>query len=99
MSKSFINFHYLNLYRHNRNGHESVHEQNIVKKGILQDYKDLKTLLDNHSGTYLLNLSMHDKEMIEIFGEPNLIETYPRPTTNTSSGTREKWGCGYWWKF
>jgi len=65
----------------------------------LQDYKDLKTLLDNHSGTYLLNLSMHDKEMIEIFGEPNLIETYPRPTTNTSSGTREKWGCGYWWKF
>jgi site-specific DNA-adenine methylase len=64
-----------------------------------QDYKDLKTLLDNHFGTYLLNLSMHDKEMIEIFGEPNLIETYPRPTTNTSSGTREKWSCVYWWKF
>jgi site-specific DNA-adenine methylase len=65
----------------------------------LQDYKDLKTLLDNHSGTYLLNLSMQDKEMIEIFGEPNLIETYPKPTTNKSSGTREKWCCGYWWKF
>ncbi|MFP3257528.1 MAG: hypothetical protein RXO36_07000 [Candidatus Nanopusillus acidilobi] len=55
--------------------------------------------MDNHFVTYLLNLSMQDKEMIEIFGEPNLIETYPRPTTNTSSGTREKWGCGYWWKF
>lgn len=56
----------------------------------LQDYQDLKNILENHSGTYLLNLSLHDQEMIKIFGEPNLIETYPRPTTNTISGIKDK---------
>jgi hypothetical protein len=37
--------------------------------------------------------------MIEIFGEPNLVETYSRPTTNTKSGISDKWDCRYWWKF
>ncbi|MGC8584877.1 MAG: DNA adenine methylase [Thermoplasmata archaeon] len=65
----------------------------------LNDYKDMKILMDKHPGTYMLNLSLHDKEMIEIFGEPNLVETYSRPTTNTKSEIRDKWDCGYWWKF
>lgn len=33
----------------------------------MEDFVDLKTLLENHKGTYLMNLSMTDPEMIEIF--------------------------------
>jgi len=36
MVKPFINLYHINLYRHNSNGYESAHEQNTVKKGILE---------------------------------------------------------------
>ncbi len=33
----------------------------------MEDFVDLKTLLENHKGTYLINLSVMDPEMIRIF--------------------------------
>ena len=39
----------------------------------MEDFVKLKGLLDHHQGTYLLNLSMTDPEMIGIFGESNMI--------------------------
>ena len=63
------------------------------------DFVDLKKLIDVHQGSYLLNLSMTDPEMIEIFGEPDLITEHHRPTTIDIPGKENKWGCGYWHRF
>ena len=65
----------------------------------MEDFIDLKKLIDSHQGSYLLNLSMTDPEMIEIFGEPNMITEHHRPTTIDIPGKENKWGCGYWWDF
>ena len=62
----------------------------------INDFIDLKSLLDNHLGTYLLNLSMTDPEMIGIFGEPNMVSEHHRPTTAYVPGRDNKWRCGYW---
>lgn len=63
----------------------------------MEDFVDLKTLMDNHQGTYLLNLSMTDPEMIGIFGEPNMTTEHHRPTMVYDPEKENKWGCGYWW--
>ncbi len=34
---------------------------------------DLKRWLDNHQGTYFLNLSMTDLEMVNIFGKSDRL--------------------------
>jgi len=72
--------------------------QTYKYKFKLQDFKDLKELLDKHSGTYLLNLSMGDSEMLGIFGEPNLVMDHYRPTTKGTYEDGSRWKCGYWWK-
>ncbi len=55
----------------------------------MDDFIDLKKLLDQHNGSYLLNLSMHDREMIDVFGNPDMITDHYRPTTK---GTYKE-GC------
>jgi site-specific DNA-adenine methylase len=65
----------------------------------MEDFVELKELLDNHQGTYLLNLSMTDPEMIGIFGEPNMITEHHRPTMVFDPEKENRWGCGYWWRF
>ncbi|MEM3554966.1 MAG: DNA adenine methylase [Candidatus Micrarchaeaceae archaeon] len=64
-----------------------------------QDFLDLRYKLQQHKGTYLMNLSMYDKSMVDIFGKPNMVAEYSLSTVNTEEGTRPKWQCGYWWKF
>ncbi|MCL4479947.1 MAG: DNA adenine methylase [Candidatus Thermoplasmatota archaeon] len=64
----------------------------------MEDFLDLKRLIDAHKGPYLLNLSMSDPEMIDIFGKPDFITEHHRPTTIDIPSQNNKWGCGYWWK-
>ena len=64
-----------------------------------EDFTDLKALLDNHRGTYLLNLSMTDPEMIGIFGVPDLVTEHFRPTMVYDPAKENGWGSGYWWHF
>jgi len=65
-------------------------------KFSMSDMKDLKSKMEAHKGSYILNLSNFDEGMKEIFGEPNKIIEYPNPLKNHG---KVKWGCGYWWKF
>ena len=65
----------------------------------MNDFLDLKKLLDQHQGTYLLNLSMHDKQMIDVFGNPDMVTDHYRPTTKGTYEDGSRWECGYWWKF
>jgi len=65
----------------------------------MEDFMDLKRMLDLHQGTYLLNLSMHDREMIGIFGDPQMVTDHYRPTTKGTYNGGSRWECGYWWKF
>ncbi len=65
----------------------------------MDDFIDLKNLVDQHHGSYLLNLSMHDREMIEIFGNPDMVTGHHRPTTKGTYNEGSRWECGYWWKF
>ena len=64
----------------------------------MDQFRDLKNMLNEHKGSYLLNLSMTDPEMIDIFGQPNLVTEHNRPTTLKQPGKDNKWECGYWWK-
>ena len=59
----------------------------------------LKNLIDKHKGSYLLNLSMTDRKMVGIFGEPDLVTEHNRPTTLKQPGKNNDWKCGYWYKF
>lgn len=63
----------------------------------LSDFEDLKKAIDIHQGTYLLNLSLYDKEMREIFGEPDKVLDYANPVQKGEK--LQSWGCGYWWKY
>lgn len=60
------------------------------------DLHDLKRSMDNHPGSYLLNLSSFDDGMEGIFGKPQKVIEYANPLDQ--NGTN-KWGCGYWWRF
>lgn len=44
-----------------------------------QDFRDLKERLDAHAGSYLLNLSLFDVGMPEIFGMPQQVVDYANP--------------------
>ena len=68
-------------------------------KFTIDQFTDLKDMLDKHQGSYLLNLSLTDPEMIGIFGKPDLITEHNRPTTLKQPGKNNDWECGYWWKF
>lgn len=65
----------------------------------MDDFVDLKALMNEHQETYLLNLSMTDPEMIGIFGKPDMVKEHHRPTMVYDPEKENKWGCGYWWKF
>ena len=65
----------------------------------MEDFTDLKALLDTHQGTCLLNLSMTDPEMVGIFGEPKLVTEHFRPTIVYDPEKEDKCGCGYWLGF
>ena len=65
----------------------------------MDQFRDLKDMLDKHQGSYLLNLSMTDPEMIGIFGQPGMVSEHNRPTTLKQLGRSNEWECGYWWKF
>ena len=65
----------------------------------MNDFLELKALLDKHQGTFLLNLSMHDKQMIDVFGNPDMVTDHYRPTTKGTYEDGSRWECGYWWKF
>ena len=72
----------------------------IYKYSFTMDqFRDLGNSLQSHKGSYLLNLSMTDPEMIDIFGQPDLITEHNRPTTLKQPGKDNNWECGYWWKF
>ena len=62
----------------------------------LQDLIDLKKAMDEHQGSYLLNLSFYDDGMEDIFGKPNRTIDYANPLTENG---RKRWICGYWWRF
>ena len=62
-------------------------------------FADLKILLVNHQGTYPLNLSMTDHEMIGIFGESNKVTEHHRPTMVYDHEKENRWGCEYWGNF
>ena len=62
----------------------------------LEDLKALKECMDTHQGSYLLNLSSFDKGMEEIFGRPDRVIDYANPLNKNG---KERWECGYWWKF
>ena len=62
----------------------------------LQDLIDLKKAMDEHQGSYLLNLSFYDEGMEDIFGKPNRTIDYANPLTENG---RKRWLCGYWWRF
>ena len=64
----------------------------------MENFIGLNELTEEHPGTYLLNLSMTDHEMIGIFGSPDLLTEHHRPTIVDILGKENKWGCGYWWK-
>ena len=64
----------------------------------MNDFLDLRKLLDRHQGSYLLNLSMHDKQMLDIFGKPDMVTDHYRPTTKGTYEDGSRWECGYWWK-
>ena len=61
----------------------------------MENFIGLKELTEEHPGTYLLNLSMTDHEMIGIFGSPDLLTehhrqpllTYQRKRINGNAGT------------
>jgi len=55
--------------------------------------------MDEYKGTFLLNLSMTDPEMIDMFGKPYMVTEHHRPTIIDTPGKENKWGFGYWWKF
>jgi len=59
----------------------------------LDDLKDLKESMDNHPGSYLLNLSSFDQDMEEIFGKPQKVIEYANPFDH--NGAR-KWKCRCW---
>ena len=62
----------------------------------LQDLIDLKKAMDEHQGSFLLNLSFYDQGMEDIFGKPNRTIDYANPLTENG---KKRWLCGYWWKF
>ncbi len=62
----------------------------------MQDLADLKKMMDEHRGSYLLNLSLFDDGMEDIFGQPNKIIDYANPLAGNG---KKRWQCGYWWRF
>jgi len=46
-----------------------------------------------------MNLSMRDNEMVDLFGRPDLVTEYHRPTMVYSEGGNNRWECGHWWGF
>ena len=62
----------------------------------LQDLIDLNKAMDEHKGSYMLNLSSFDEGMEEIFGEPDKTIDYANPLNENG---RKRWECGYWWRF
>lgn len=65
----------------------------------MDDFLYLKKLLDRHQGSYLLNLSMQDKQMLDIFGKPDMVTDHYRLTTKGTYDDGSRWECGYWWRF
>jgi len=67
----------------------------------LQDFLDLKDILSKTQANYILNLSLYDNEMIDIFGEPNFIKEYKLQTSNTRNPPKPgvHWKMGFWYKF
>jgi len=67
----------------------------------MQDFLDLKDILNKTQANYILNLSLYDKEMINIFGEPNFVKEYKLPASNTNNPPKsgDKWKMGFWYKF
>ena len=59
----------------------------------MDDFHDLKPLIDNHHGTYLMNLSMRDQEMVDIFWWPDLVTEHFRPTTIYDPLKENRWEC------
>ena len=62
----------------------------------MEDLVDLKKCMDVHQGSYLLNLSSFDQGMEDIFGTPDKVIEYANPLKNNG---KERWKCGYWFKF
>ena len=54
----------------------------------LQDLIDLKKAMDEHQGSYLINLSFNDEGMEDIFGKPNTTIDYANPLTENG---RKRW--------
>ncbi|MEM3423673.1 MAG: DNA adenine methylase [Nitrososphaeria archaeon] len=65
------------------------------------DLLDLKEGIDNHKGSYLMNLSVSSdvaEKMIEIFGKPNEVITYSFPQHSYQTKIKT-WYFDFWYKF
>jgi len=66
----------------------------------IEDFKDLKNILDGIKGYYLLNESERDfEEIIKIFGEPRLTKEYTNHIIIDRKNTRNKRKEGFWTNF
>ena len=62
----------------------------------VDDLRDLKKCMDCHAGSCPLNLSSFDEGREEIFGKPDRVIDFANPL---DGNRKNRWGCGYWWKF
>lgn len=53
-----------------------------------EDYGDLKEILGNLKGKYLMNLNTEDVELADIFDEPDFIKSYENRNQNAASNKR-----------
>ena len=66
----------------------------------IKDFIDLKNILDNIKGYYLMNESNIDfDEIVKIFGEPNFKKEYVNNIKISNESKRRKWVCGFWYNF
>lgn len=68
---------------------EAHHGQTILSSGkkykhsfILEDLRDLKKSMGQVKGSYLMNLSLFDRGMEDIFGVTNKTIDYANPADN-----------------
>ncbi len=58
----------------------------------MDDFRQLKEKMDQHSGSYIPNFSTFDPEMEEVFGKPDQVINYENLLYENGMN---KWGCWY----
>lgn len=67
------------------------------------DFYSMAFKMKKFEGSYILNLSLYDEEIIKIFNQPQEVIDYINPGSfidmNDHKKGMNKWQCGYWYKF